>query len=160
MAPTRELAIQIETETKKIAKYAGIKVVCVVGGVSIQEQGALVRAGCDIIVATPGRMLDCMSNRYVVLNQCNYIVLDEADKMVDMGFEPQISEIMNSMATLLKAENEEDMEKQIAEKRSNGVSSSIVLDYRVTSMYVLCRALCSRSNLCDTASLKTFFLYQ
>ena len=82
MAPTRELAIQIETETKKIAKYAGIKVVCVVGGVSIQEQGALVRAGCDIIVATPGRMLDCMSNRYVVLNQCNYIVLDEADKMV------------------------------------------------------------------------------
>ena len=89
MAPTRELAIQIETETKKIAKYAGIKVVCVVGGVSIQEQGALVRAGCDIIVATPGRMLDCMSNRYVVLNQCNYIVLDEADKMVDMGFEPR-----------------------------------------------------------------------
>jgi len=134
MAPTRELAIQIETETKKIARHTSIRVVSIVGGVSIQEQGFKVREGCDIIIATPGRMLDCMSNRYVVLNQCNYIVLDEADRMVDMGFEPQVNEIMNSMATLLKAENEEEMERQIAEKHLTS-DSNIVLNYRVTSMY-------------------------
>lgn len=82
----------------------GLRIVSIVGGQSIQEQGFLVREGCHIIIATPGRILDCIDNRYVVLNQCNYIILDEADRMIDMGFEPQVRAVMDSMASLLKAE--------------------------------------------------------
>ena len=46
--------------------------------------------GCEIVIATPGRLLDCLEQRYAVLNQCNYVVLDEADRMIDLGFEPQV----------------------------------------------------------------------
>ena len=63
--------------------------VSVVGGQNIEEQGFKLRKGCEIIIATPGRLLDCLEQRYAVLNQCNYIVLDEADRMIDLGFEPQ-----------------------------------------------------------------------
>jgi len=131
MAPTRELAQQIEREAERLAKYCEMKIVSIVGGQNIEAQGFKVRQGCDIIIATPGRMLDCMENRYVVLNQCNYIVLDEADRMIDLGFESQLNGILESMATLLKAEKEEELEQQIASK-TNG---SVVVNYRVTSMY-------------------------
>ncbi|OMO82399.1 hypothetical protein COLO4_23026 [Corchorus olitorius] len=90
LAPTRELAQQIEDETMKFAHYLGIKVVSIVGGQSIEEQGFRIRQGCEVVIATPGRLLDCLERRYIVLNQCNYAVLDEADRMIDMGFEPQV----------------------------------------------------------------------
>ena len=63
--------------------------VSVVGGQSIEDQGFKLRKGCEIVIATPGRLLDCLEQRYAVLNQCNYVVLDEADRMIDLGFEPQ-----------------------------------------------------------------------
>ncbi len=56
---------------------------------NLQDQGVKLRKGCEIVVGTPGRIQDCLDNRYAVLNQCNYIVLDEADRMIDLGFEPQ-----------------------------------------------------------------------
>ena len=62
----------------------------VVGGVSIEDQAAAIRKGAEIIIGTPGRMNDCIERKYLVLNQCNYVVLDEADRMIDMGFEPQV----------------------------------------------------------------------
>ena len=130
MAPTRELAEQIEEETRKIAHYMDdIRIVSVVGGASINDQGFRVRQGCDILIATPGRLLDCLENRYAVLNQCNYIVLDEADRMIDMGFEPQVEKVMSAMATLLKAEVEEEAAAQ-EEKAEKGEQF-----YRVTSFY-------------------------
>ncbi len=52
--------------------------------------GYQLRRGVEIVIGTPGRMVDCLENNYMVLNQCNYVVLDEADRMVDMGFEPQV----------------------------------------------------------------------
>jgi ATP-dependent RNA helicase DDX23/PRP28 len=61
-----------------------------VGGVSIEEQGSKLRRGCEIVIATPGRLIDCLERHYCVLNQCNYVVLDEADRMIDLGFEPQV----------------------------------------------------------------------
>ena len=64
--------------------------VSVVGGQSIEDQGFKLRKGCEIIIATPGRLLDCLEKSYAVLNQCNYVVLDEADRMIDLGFEPQV----------------------------------------------------------------------
>lgn len=84
MAPTRELAQQIEEETIKFAHYLNYRVVSIVGGQSIHEQGSKLRQGCEIVIATPGRMADCLRSHYAVLNQCNYVVLDEADRMIDM----------------------------------------------------------------------------
>eukprot|EP00750_Incisomonas_marina_P009222 INCI15854.1.p1 GENE.INCI15854.1~~INCI15854.1.p1 ORF type:complete len:600 (+),score=134.34 INCI15854.1:914-2713(+) len=129
MAPTRELAQQIEEETVKIARFMEISVVSMVGGQSIHDQGFLIRKGCDILIATPGRVIDALDNRYVVLNQCNYIVLDEADRMIDMGFESQVNKIMDSMGSLLKAEAEEEAIEQ-ANKSEAGLEL-----YRVTSLY-------------------------
>ncbi|KAJ1688638.1 hypothetical protein LUZ63_012793 [Rhynchospora breviuscula] len=109
MAPTRELAQQIEDETVKFAHYLGIKVVSIVGGQSIEEQGFRIRQGCEVVIATPGRLLDCLERRYAVLNQCNYVVLDEADRMMDMGFEPQVVGVLDAMpSSNLKPENEDE----------------------------------------------------
>ncbi len=97
MAPSRELAQQIEVECTKLAKYTGIRSVSVVGGLNIEEQGLKVRQGCDLIIGTPGRLIDAVEQKYLALAQCKYIVLDEADRMIDMGFEPQVKAIMDAM---------------------------------------------------------------
>ncbi|MFS7956616.1 putative RNA helicase [Helianthus anomalus] len=96
-APTRELAQQIEEETVKFAHYLGIKVVSIVGGQSIEEQGFKIRQGCEVVIATPGRLIDCLERRYAVLTQFNYVVLHEADRMIDMGFEPQVVGVLDAM---------------------------------------------------------------
>jgi ATP-dependent RNA helicase DDX23/PRP28 len=57
----------------------------------------MLRRGCEILIATPGRLVDCLERRYVVLNQCNYVVLDEADRMVDEGFEEQVTAVLDAM---------------------------------------------------------------
>jgi ATP-dependent RNA helicase DDX23/PRP28 len=72
LAPTRELAQQIEKEIVKFARYLSIRVVSIVGGQSIEEQGFKIRQGCEVVIATPGRLIDCLERRYAVLNQCNY----------------------------------------------------------------------------------------
>lgn len=97
MAPTRELTQQIEEETVKFCRFMRYRVVSVVGGQSIEDQGFKLRKGCEIVIATPGRMNDCLERRYAVLNQCNYVVLDEADRMIDLGFEPQINGVLDAM---------------------------------------------------------------
>jgi ATP-dependent RNA helicase DDX23/PRP28 len=97
LAPTRELAQQIEEETKKFGTPLGIRTVVVVGGLSREEQGFQLRLGCEIVIATPGRLIDVLENRYLVLNQCTYIVMDEADRMIDMGFEADVQKILEFM---------------------------------------------------------------
>ncbi|EOA39144.1 hypothetical protein CARUB_v10012078mg [Capsella rubella] len=109
LVPTRELVKQIKEETVKFARYLGLKVISIVGGESIEKQALKLSQGCEILIATPGRLLDCLETRYVVLNQCNYLVLDEADRMIDMGFEPQVAEVLNAMpSSNLKPENEDE----------------------------------------------------
>ncbi|KAL6224198.1 hypothetical protein ACLB2K_003054 [Fragaria x ananassa] len=109
LAPTRELAQQIEKETVKLAHYLGIKVVSIVGGKSIEEQGFRIAQGCEVVIATPGRMIDCLQRRLAVLNQCNYVVLDEADTMIDKGLEDQVVGVLDAMpSSNLKPENEEE----------------------------------------------------
>ncbi|KAG7598509.1 RNA helicase DEAD-box type Q motif [Arabidopsis suecica] len=109
MAPTRELAHQIEEETVKFARYLGFKAISITGGESIEKQALKLSQGCEIVIATPGRLLDCLERRYVVLNQCNYLVLDEADRMIDMGFEPQVAEVLDAMpSSNLKPEKEDE----------------------------------------------------
>lgn len=108
LAPTRELAQQIEEESNKFGNPLGIRTVVVVGGLSREEQGFRLRLGCEIVIATPGRLIDVLENRYLVLNQCTYIVLDEADRMIDMGFEPDVQKILEYMpVTNLKPDTEE-----------------------------------------------------
>lgn len=114
LAPTRELAQQIEEETVKFGAPLGIRTVVVVGGLSREEQGFKLRMGCEIVIATPGRLIDVLENRYLVLNQCTYIVMDEADRMIDMGFEPDVQKILEYMpVTNLKPDTDEaeDAEK-------------------------------------------------
>uniref|UniRef100_A0A8W7PFN1 Probable ATP-dependent RNA helicase DDX23 n=1 Tax=Anopheles coluzzii TaxID=1518534 RepID=A0A8W7PFN1_ANOCL len=108
LAPTRELAQQIEEETQKFGTPLGIRTVVVVGGLSREEQGFRLRLGCEIVIATPGRLIDVLENRYLVLNQCTYIVMDEADRMIDMGFEPDVQKILEYMpVSNLKPDTEE-----------------------------------------------------
>jgi ATP-dependent RNA helicase DDX23/PRP28 len=97
LAPTRELALQIESETRKFASKLGYRVHSVIGGVNYTTQNTLLRDGCEILIGTPGRLVDCLENHFVVLNQCNYLVLDEADKMIDMGFEVSLNAILDAM---------------------------------------------------------------
>ena len=130
MAPTRELAQQIEEETVKFAQFMNYRVASVVGGQSIEEQGFKLRRGCEIVIGTPGRIIDVLERRYTVLQQCNYIVLDEADRMIDMGFEPQVISVMDSMsAESLKPEEEaEKIDEQ-------GLEASLGTKYRMTYMF-------------------------
>jgi len=113
LAPTRELVIQIESEASRFGKAMGARTVSIVGGQSIEEQGILLRKGCEIVVATPGRLIDCLEQRYIALNQCNYVVLDEADRMVDMGFADQLATVLNAMPSVyLKSTDEEEAVRQ------------------------------------------------
>jgi ATP-dependent RNA helicase RhlE len=94
LAPTRELAIQVEESIREYGKYTNLRSTCVYGGVDIRQQLAIVRAGVEILVATPGRLLDHVEQKSVHLGQVEIFVLDEADRMLDMGFIPDIKRIM------------------------------------------------------------------
>ena len=94
VAPTRELAIQVEEQIKEYGKYTNLRSTCVFGGVDIRQQLPIVRAGVEILVATPGRLLDHVEQKSINLGQVEVLVLDEADRMLDMGFIPDIKRIM------------------------------------------------------------------
>jgi ATP-dependent RNA helicase DDX23/PRP28 len=110
LAPTRELAQQIEEETMKFAGPLKIRTVSVVGGLSREEQGFQLRLGCEIVIATPGRLIDVLENRYLVLSQCTYVVLDEADRMIDLGFEPEVQKILEHLPVSNMKPDTEDAE--------------------------------------------------
>ena len=76
MAPTRELAQQIEEEVIRLVTFTSFRTLCIVGGQSIQDQSCELRKGIDIVVGTPGRLVDCIENSFLLLNQCYYVVLD------------------------------------------------------------------------------------
>ncbi len=94
VAPTRELVVQIEENLRAYARHLRVRSVMVYGGVGEQPQIASLRRGVDIIIATPGRLLDLMTQRHVRLDRLEILVLDEADRMLDMGFLPQIRRVV------------------------------------------------------------------
>lgn len=100
LAPTRELSIQIYNEAKKFAKIYNIQVVCCYGGGNKYEQSKALEAGAEICVATPGRMIDMIKMKATNLLRCSYLVLDEADKMFMLGFEPQVRSICDHVNPL------------------------------------------------------------
>ncbi|KAL9647448.1 hypothetical protein ABK040_006809 [Willaertia magna] len=94
LAPTRELSTQIYDEARKFTYRTGKRTVVLYGGTSVNYQIKQLSQGCDILVATPGRLVDLIDRGSVSLTQIKYLVLDEADRMLDMGFEPQIRYIV------------------------------------------------------------------
>ena len=94
LAPTRELAIQVEDSVKTYSKYVPLRSVCIYGGVDIKPQIAELKEGREIIVATPGRLLDHVQQKSVSFNSVEIVILDEADRMLDMGFIPDIKRIL------------------------------------------------------------------
>lgn len=93
MAPTRELALQIEKEVFKY-QFRGIRAICLYGGGDRRTQINKVEAGVEVIIATPGRLNDLVSANIIDITSITYLVLDEADRMLDMGFEPQIRKLL------------------------------------------------------------------
>jgi len=97
LTPTRELALQISESFKVYGKHTGLKNVVVFGGVSQRAQTQKIRAGVDILIATPGRLLDLMNQRFIKLRDIKLFVLDEADRMLDMGFITDVKKIIEKL---------------------------------------------------------------
>ena len=97
LTPTRELAAQVQDSVKTYGKYIPLRSAVVYGGVHIDPQIAELRAGVEILVATPGRLLDHLGQKTVNLSQVQFLVLDEADRMLDMGFLPDIKRILATL---------------------------------------------------------------
>ncbi|CAM3940323.1 DEAD/DEAH box helicase [Mucilaginibacter galii] len=94
LTPTRELAIQIDESLAAYGRHTGLKHLVIFGGVSQNPQTEALRRGVDILVATPGRLLDLMNQKYVHLDQVKFLVLDEADRMLDMGFVHDVKKVI------------------------------------------------------------------
>jgi ATP-dependent RNA helicase DDX46/PRP5 len=100
MVPTRELANQVFNDSKPFCKVLGINAVCIYGGGMVAGQLSELKRGCEIVICTPGRMIDVLTTsngKITNLRRVTYVVLDEADRMFDLGFEPQISRILTNV---------------------------------------------------------------
>jgi ATP-dependent RNA helicase RhlE len=97
LTPTRELCMQVEESVRKYAKHSQIDVIAVFGGVPYEPQEKALRGGVDVVVATPGRLIDHLEKQNVVFDELEMLVLDEADRMLDMGFAPQLSKIVQQI---------------------------------------------------------------
>ncbi len=97
LTPTRELAAQVEESFRKYGKHSDLQVAPIFGGVALDPQEKQLRRGVDVIVATPGRLLDHLERQNVVFDDLEILVLDEADRMLDMGFAPQINRIVGQV---------------------------------------------------------------
>ena len=95
LAPTRELADQVAENVKKYAKHSNLRSVVVFGGIDMKPQTLALKAGVEVLIATPGRLLDHIEAKNAVLNQVEYVVLDEADRMLDIGFLPDLQRILS-----------------------------------------------------------------
>src|SRR5436305_6323895 len=95
LTPTRELCVQVEASFKKYALHAPLAVASIYGGVPLDPQEKQLRGGVDVVVATPGRLIDHIERLNVEFDDLEVLVLDEADRMLDMGFAPQINRIVS-----------------------------------------------------------------
>jgi ATP-dependent RNA helicase RhlE len=95
LTPTRELADQVAANVKNYAKHTQLRSLVVFGGIDIKPQTAELRKGVEVLIATPGRLLDHIEGKSAVLNQVEYVVLDEADRMLDIGFLPDLQRILS-----------------------------------------------------------------
>ena len=106
LVPTRELAVQVEEEALKLGKYTGIRAASFYGGVGYQQQEEALKKGVDLIIGTPGRVIDLEKSKTMKLKHIGFLVVDEADRMFDMGFYPDLRSLL---AVLSKAEDRQTM---------------------------------------------------
>ncbi len=99
IAPTRELALQVEENIRRLGSSMGIRTAILIGGESLDRQLYSLRKNPNVVVATPGRLIDHLTRRTFRVNQVNTLILDEADMMLDMGFAPQLKEILRQVPT-------------------------------------------------------------
>src|SRR5438045_7903974 len=97
LEPTRELAMQVADNFEKYGKYHKLSMALLIGGVSMGDQQKALAKGVDVLIATPGRLMDLFGRGKIMLNDCNLLVIDEADRMLDMGFIPDIEEICSKL---------------------------------------------------------------
>ncbi len=97
LVPTRELALQYATEAQKIGKYKKVKVFAVLGGEDMQVQRAKIKDGVHLLVATPGRLIDFIYNRFITLSHVKKVAIDEADEMLSLGFLEDLEFILNCL---------------------------------------------------------------
>jgi superfamily II DNA/RNA helicase len=97
LEPTRELAQQVSENFDKYGKYHKLTMALLIGGVSMGDQLAALEKGVDVLIATPGRLMDLFGRGKIMLNMCSLLVIDEADRMLDMGFIPDIEEICTKL---------------------------------------------------------------
>jgi superfamily II DNA/RNA helicase len=97
LEPTRELAMQVADNFEKYGKYHPLSMALLMGGVQMGDQVKALEKGVDVLIATPGRLMDLYGRGKIMLNDCNLLVIDEADRMLDMGFIPDIEEICSKL---------------------------------------------------------------
>ncbi len=130
LAPTRELAIQVEESVKTYSRHVPIRSTVVFGGVDIKTQKPALMQGVEVLVATPGRLLDHVESKNLMLNQVQVLVLDEADRMLDMGFMPDLKRILTLLpkqrqTLLFSATFSDDIRKLAREFLANPVSVEV-----------------------------------
>jgi superfamily II DNA/RNA helicase len=130
LVPTRELAQQVSDALEPYARTMGVRLATVVGGLSINRQQAQLRTGVEVLVATPGRLTDLVSRRDCVLNHVRITVLDEADQMCDLGFLPQVSELLGQIPTdgqrlLFSATLDRDVDQLVKDHLHDPVHASV-----------------------------------
>ena len=130
LLPSRELAQQVFEEFNKFAKNTNLRSICIVGGHSQEEQALKLRRGVEVIIGTPGRIMDNLDSRFTILNQCHYVVLDEADTMIKENHEETLNKILDCIPkTNLKSDDE-----NLAELQENECKTGDKL-YRITMMF-------------------------
>jgi ATP-dependent RNA helicase RhlE len=139
ITPTRELAAQVFESIRTYGKYISLRSACVFGGVNIDPQIAELRAGVEILVATPGRLLDHVHQRTVNLGQVEILVLDEADRMLDMGFMPDIKRILallpaKRQSLMFSATFPEDIKRLAAQMLKDPVRIQVAPSNAVTDL--------------------------
>ena len=97
LVPTKELVVQVEEQIQSLCKYTELRYVALYGGVGPKTQIDIIKKGVDIIVATPGRFLEIYAKRVIIPKKIKHVVLDECDRMMDMGFWPQLREIQEKL---------------------------------------------------------------
>jgi superfamily II DNA/RNA helicase len=144
LEPTRELAMQVADNFEKYGKYHPLSMALLMGGVQMGDQVKALEKGVDVLIATPGRLMDLFSRGKIMLNDCNLLVIDEADRMLDMGFIPDIEEICSKLPknrqTLLFSATMPPPIKKLADKFLDNpksievarpASSNLLIDQRV-----------------------------
>lgn len=140
LVPTRELALQIQTEIEKISKVwqdGNCQVLSIIGGMPMEEISLNLKKGCDILIATPGRLIDCLENHMTRINMINTLVLDEADKMIDLGFEDQLKNILNQINLNNTTNKVHTVQKLLFTATLSPVIESIANGYLSNPTYVM-----------------------